>query len=1175
MIKNLSLSSRILNPKYNTDKRRYQSSNERQLSASNNIFLTENSLNTKYQCIIHYKNYSLFCSTCDKNICSLCERSHRNHKIYNSKNYKPTQKEIDSLKKTIKKYCHDYNLLLDEINFWKKGLDKKISYFIQNIQNFNSNKDINFVNNFDINKTNFYDSMKFRKIYSYIMPNNSNNELDLNNKIINSYSQNDNNKQGYVPFYNEQDFILTHNILKELIMSNDDINDINKFVSCSSMIINYINEFNKKCNIYFKNNGEKKAKSEKNNSKIYKTKTYSRKFNNESKYINDDNKNNYENDKKIIEKFIDFKEYYSQNPKNKIEVKFSPSFHTPKNMPMKSILKNKSSQRYSLKTSHSSNILFKSPNFNSSDSNTINSKKSSTPKIFEGLCNSIEFENSNRNGTVDLILNSSKTIEGNRYLNKSYSVKNNNRLFNAMKNLDLSELKNSSVITKNNNNYLDYNSSEKNVPKFIKKIYNLKKNNFIYEVEQKEKEAKTYIHKKLGKQNNNNTGYIINNKENINKSLNNNNENINGKKNNNILVNSYEEKYNTNNYPKKIFKNNGNNMIKSSLFKILKYSKDEKKQKIEEDKKPIITNNSIKNGNIPKITKTKFDENIIIDIEKPLYIGLDLADTECKLSIINQFNNEIKIIYFKKNEFSIPSYIYLEDNKEDIKIGTEAINVGNTKPNQIIFNLLKFIGIKYDEIIGKKDLWPFKIYKNSQTNRPYIKVNYDSQKEKIFYFEDILTMFIQKLFCLFFNKIILKNDNKDSRDKNNKNKIIKLYLQLSLPNYLNYIQKKIIEKIFQNQIFPDNTTYNGFNVNLQKIKLENSTNIMCLYNEIGNLNNFQKNILSIFIDGCSINLSIVNKKRMLYEVKGIESAGFGEEDFTDNYICYCLRNLDEKINNEFIKSPNLLYQLRKAITLAKKNFSIISQTQTEIIIPSQENNISQNNRAISFLFKKSDFEKSCEEFYKKVILLIKNLLSKSGLSEFDIDDIIIIGQSAGCSKIKSILYDIFKNNKKINKMQFLSNINSFNKEIDNDYLITIGNALQIMNNNQILSSKYLFIDISPFSFGIESLDGLMEMVIQKGKKLPCKNKKLIKISNKSENICINILEGENIYAKDNKFITCAIIDKSNFKEYNEKGFVEVFVQLEIDCDYNLKCYIIEPKSNNRFECLININVVRK
>ena len=65
-------------------------------------------------------------------------------------------------------------------------------------------------------------------------------------------------------------------------------------------------------------------------------------------------------------------------------------------------------------------------------------------------------------------------------------------------------------------------------------------------------------------------------------------------------------------------------------------------------------------------------------------------------------------------------------------------------------------------------------------------MNFDSIEEKVFYFEDILSMFLEKLFEIFFNKIFLKNGN-------NK-KDIKLCLQLSLPNYLTYLQKKIIEK---------------------------------------------------------------------------------------------------------------------------------------------------------------------------------------------------------------------------------------------------------------------------------------------------------------------------------------------------------------------------------------------
>ena len=128
MFKNLSLSSSIFTSK-NTQYKRYQSSNPKQFSSSNNIFLAEKSFNAKYKCLLHQKNYSLFCSTCNKDICILCETNHRNHNIYNSKDFKPSSKEIHTLKKTIEKYLHDYNLLINELNFWKKVLDKKISYF--------------------------------------------------------------------------------------------------------------------------------------------------------------------------------------------------------------------------------------------------------------------------------------------------------------------------------------------------------------------------------------------------------------------------------------------------------------------------------------------------------------------------------------------------------------------------------------------------------------------------------------------------------------------------------------------------------------------------------------------------------------------------------------------------------------------------------------------------------------------------------------------------------------------------------------------------------------------------------------------------------------------------------------------------------------------------------------
>ena len=74
----------------------------------------------------------------------------------------------------------------------------------------------------------------------------------MNNNKLNTYVKTDSN-QYYRPFYNNKDYLLSKTILNELISSNDDINNANKFVSCSSTVINYITELNKKCLNFFKN----------------------------------------------------------------------------------------------------------------------------------------------------------------------------------------------------------------------------------------------------------------------------------------------------------------------------------------------------------------------------------------------------------------------------------------------------------------------------------------------------------------------------------------------------------------------------------------------------------------------------------------------------------------------------------------------------------------------------------------------------------------------------------------------------------------------------------------------------------------------------------------------------------------------------------------------------------
>ena len=632
----------------------------------------------------------------------------------------------------------------------------------------------------------------------------------------------------------------------------------------------------------------------------------------------------------------------------------------------------------------------------------------------------------------------------------------------------------------------------------------------------------------------------------------------------NIIISKKESQSDTNIH---FTKNNDN--IKSSIFK-------NNKQNCKNQISSI------------RIIKNNPDTKYLINPNEPLCIGLDLDNSECKISFVNQTNGDIELFCFEKDQYSIPTIISFNENDEII-IGNEAELLSITNPTQTIFNLLKMVGKNYNEIRGMKEIWPFKIYCDRE-NRPYIKI----KKEKKFYFEDMLNLFLKKLFGKFFKKIII-NEN---QEENNNKYIINIVLVVTVSNSLNYFQRKVIEKIFQRQIFPEidsekvnlenqnklqtssesnknslnhkKRLFNGYKVNLKKIKIENASSIAALCLKGSKKNELKdNNSLIINIGGSSINLSITSintiSKKKIYEVKALNSAEFGEEDFTDNFVYDCLKEFDEKIYKECLATPGALAKLRRSCGIAKKYFD--KNSQIEIKVSKLYGTID-----LKMVLIKGDYEKACNDLYKKIFSLIKEILKKAKLSEIDIDNILLIGFTSRSDKVKNILKDLFKHNRLLyNKLSL-----SLQSDNDNDFYIVIGAAIQA-SNLLLDEPKYILSDIIPMSFGVETINNLMEFVVEKGTNIPVKKEKFVKMKNDGEKFLeIKIYEGEDSNVNKNRLISSANIDKRNFKlEKIGKDFIEILVQFEIDSNLNLCVYVLDVKTfKRRFECLINIDVIK-
>ena len=1178
-------------------------------SGSMPYFPIKNGILNDY-CPDHNQIIIEYCKLCKKNLCILCKDLHLNHESIKINDISFDSTEINYFTKCITKYIETYKKLILEINSWKKSLESKIcelKKFINSQNDVNNTSDEFLSSNF-FNSLSFTSILRYRKLFYYITT--KPNKIIKNNHILSFFidSKNEYLKHKYElsklllkELLNKNDFVFESieiiKYLNEFIENNDEIYNNNTNISSlinSNNIFSSNNINTKKLylnyNIYPKNNSTNPNsplnKSDTDIIQEESTEIIRNKLNDE--YPNKNNKKQ----KSVVEKIITFKQNNVINnnvlsninePKPKMieetEINFNRCIRANSTKNKNAVTnKFKKIENFQLKEKKTKELInVKSVNLQNSPKNL----GQYTKKISRKNSYKLNFNKTLKSASKENLLNNSCKISSSKNLTSykdngliGYNIFKTNNNNNIPKNLKAKDIKKIKIFINKNNNSKTY--VHKNFLSKIKDCNNITKNdNIIEQIKIEEKFKNTLGDSNNSQESQSTEGILFKsifnedsnkiNEFNINNSMIQNGKDLVNKNSTNSTTNISLD--NCNKTELLSPKNNNNNApkIKSANynFSFTRYKR-------------------IKNFNNPKcfqisINKNKQNEIMKFKENKELYIGLELNNSECTLAFLNSNNNDLE------NKFTIPTIISFDEKNNIIKIGDEAEKMKIENPTQTIFNIIKFIGSDQDDITEEqKKLWPFKIYNDNKypNNSFYVKINFNGEKNKILYINNILSIYLKKLFDIFFKKININNE------KNNNE--IKIFLVVTVPNYFSYYHKKTIEKIFKDDVFSYSViSDNNFNIILKSIKIENASSIssICynnkpltknyssnnpnlliikkkLSNIIGtnnnnNINNSsENNILIINIDGCSVNFSIVSitdNFNKIYEVKAIRGLKFGKEDFIDNFMNNCLSELEYNTKQECFKNASALAKLRKSCELAESSFG--HSSKTEIYISKLYDSIE-----LKMIVNKTDYEKSCIKFYEQIIMNIKKLIFDAKLKENDISDLILLGKYT--PKLLGMIFEIFKNNKKI--LQQYENGKKDQKNIDE--LLVYSAAIHAFNLNQSLP-KYVFVDITFMSFGVENLNGEMEIIIEKGSKIPIDVKKNVRIGlkNKKEQfLYINIYEGENSIAYKNKLISQNKIDKNivDSEKINDMIY-ELLIDFELDSNMNLNIVVLDKKTFNK------------
>ena len=493
-------------------------------------------------------------------------------------------------------------------------------------------------------------------------------------------------------------------------------------------------------------------------------------------------------------------------------------------------------------------------------------------------------------------------------------------------------------------------------------------------------------------------------------------------------------------------------------------------------------------------------------------IGIDLGTSYSSVSVWQ--NGKVETIPDEFGGKRIPSYVSFSDLER--LMGNSAKNQMNLNSENTIFEAKRLIGRKYDDRMIKENMkfWPFKIIKESKSDRPFVQIKSQGELKNIFV-EEIIAMILLKLKLLAENYL----------GKNVKDAVI------TVPAYFNYTQREIIH---------DSGTLAGLYI-LTIIEDPIAAAFAYGYDKVSK---DEKNLLVFDFGGGNLSISIISLEDGLFNVEAVNgNIDLGGADFDKRLIEYCCGEFRVKTGIDITENQNALSKLKIACEKAK--IALSSESQTTIDIDDLFEGINLNR-----VITRSKFEDLCMDLFKKIFPPLENLFKDSKMSKSQIDDVILFGGSTKIPKIRQMIQEYFNGKEPI---------------IDNqDEAVSIGAAIRAAIRNNVKDEKIeklVELRVTPFNLGVEINGGIMQVVIPKNSTFACmKNVTLYNCNNYQNFFLVQVYEGNSMFTKDNALLSSFTLD---IIPPMPIGQTQIEITFAIDYYFNLnviaKCFNIEKE----------------